>query len=141
MKKIKWLLLVPLLLFLVVSCAPDGNGNDVVGESLTQQINGGESVVDLSGQKFSEDASVNSGVVIKNGDFGGKTLTVNSGDVVLDNVQNVTLVISESVTSGTVTIKNSNGTSVSIVVKGGSSITICDSAITNVSVEKENATV
>ena len=141
MKKIKWLLLVPLLLFLVVSCAPDGNGNDVVGGSLTQQINGGESVVDLSGQKFSEDASVNSGVVIKNGDFGGKTLTVNSGDVVLDNVQNVTLVISESVTSGTVTIKNSNGTSVSIVVKGGSSITICDSAITNVSVEKENATV
>ena len=141
MKKIKWLLLVPLLLLLVVSCAPDGNGNDVVGGSLTQQINGGESVVDLSGQKFSEDASVNSGVVIKNGDFGGKTLTVNSGDVVLDNVQNVTLVISESVTSGTVTIKNSNGTSVSIVVKGGSSITICDSAITNVSVEKENATV
>lgn len=141
MKKIKWLLLVPLLLLLAVSCAPDGNGNDVTGGSLTQQINGGESVVDLSGQKFSEDASVNSGVVIKNGDFGGKTLTVNSGDVVLDNVQNVTLVISESVTSGTVTIKNSNGTSVSIVVKGGSSITICDSAITNVSVEKENATV
>lgn len=141
MKRFKWLLVVAAISLVAVSCSSGGDDDDDDRVSLTQQINGGENVVDLSGQKFSEDASVNSGVVIKNGDFGGKTLTVNSGDVVLDNVQNVTLVISESVTSGTVTIKNSNGTSVSIVVKGGSSITICDSAITNVSVEKENATV
>lgn len=141
MKRFKWLLVVAAISLVAVSCSSGGDDDDDDRVSLTQQINGGENVVDLSGQKFSEDASVNSGVVIKNGDFGGKTLTVNSGDVVLDNVQNVTLVISESVTSGTVTIKNSNGTSVSIVVKGGSSITIWDSAITNVSVEKENATV
>lgn len=141
MKRFKWLLVVAAISLVAVSCSSGGDDDDDDRVSLTQQINGGENVVDLSGQKFSEDAAVNSGVVIKNGDFGGKTLTVNSGDVVLDNVQNVTLVISESVTSGTVTIKNSNGTSVSIVVKGGSSITIWDSAITNVSVEKENATV
>ena len=141
MRRFKWLLVVAAISLVAVSWSSGGDDDDDGRVSLTQQINGGENVVDLSGQKFSEDASVNSGVVIKNGDFGGKTLTVNSGDVVLDNVQNVTLVISESVTSGTVTIKNSNGTSVSIVVKGGSSITIWDSAITNVSVEKENATV
>ena len=64
MKRFKWLLVVAAISLVAVSCSSGGDDDDDDRVSLTQQINGGENVVDLSGQKFSEDASVNSGVVI-----------------------------------------------------------------------------
>lgn len=138
MKRFQRLIFVAALALAAISCS--SGGDDDHGMSLTEQLNSG-TVVDLEGKSFSEDAAVNSAVTIKNGNFGGKTITVNSGNVVLDNVQNLKLVVSDNVTDGTVTIRNSKGSAVTVVVKGGSAITIQDSAVLNISVEKPNAAV
>lgn len=138
MKRFQRLIFVAALALAAISCS--SGGDDDHGMSLTEQLNSG-TVVDLEGKSFSEDAAVNSAVTIKNGNFGGKTITVNSGNVVLDNVQNLKLVVSDNVTDGTLTIRNSKGSAVTVVVKGGSAITIQDSAVLNISVEKPNAAV
>lgn len=138
MKKFLCLLLAASFIFAAVSCSSDGgsNGED---ESISSLINSGESTVDLAGKKITEDVSVDSVVTIKNADFGGKTLTINSRNVVLENVKNVSIIVSEKVKNASFTIKNSKDESISIVVKGGSSIVIKDSDVSNISVEGKDS--
>ena len=138
MKKFLCLFLAAAFAFAAVSCASDGGSDD--DNSISSLINNGGSTVDLSGKEIKEDVSVNSTVTIKNADFGGKTLTVNAANVVLENVKNVKIVVSEKVKSSSFTIKNGSG-EVSVVVKGGSSIVIKDSSVTSVSVEGTDASV
>ena len=138
MKKFVCLFLAAAFAFAAVSCASDGGSDD--DNSISSLINNGGSTVDLSGKEIKEDVSVNSTVTIKNADFGGKTLTVNAANVVLENVKNVKIVVSEKVKSSSFTIKNGSG-EVSVVVKGGSSIIIKDSSVTSVSVEGTDASV
>lgn len=138
MKKFVCLFLAVAFAFAAVSCASDGGSDD--DNSISSLINNGGSTVDLTGKEIKEDVSVNSTVTIKNADFGGKTLTVNAANVVLENVKNVKIVVSEKVKSSSFTIKNGSG-EVSVVVKGGSSIVIKDSSVTSVSVEGTDASV
>lgn len=138
MKKFVCLFLAAVFAFAAVSCASDGGSDD--DNSISSLINNGGSIVDLTGKEIKEDVSVNSTVTIKNADFGGKTLTVNAANVVLENVKNVKIVVSEKVKSSSFTIKGSNG-EVSVVVKGGSSIVIKNSSVTSVSVEGTDASV
>lgn len=136
MKKFLCLFLAAAFAFAAVSCASDGGSDD--DNSISSLINNGGSTVDLSGKEIKEDVSVNSTVTIKNADFGGNTLTVNAANVVLENVKNVKIVVSENVKSSSFTIKNGTGV-VSVVVKGGSSIVIKNSSVTSVSVEGTDA--
>lgn len=138
MKKFVCLFLAAAFAFAAVSCASDGGSDD--DNSISSLINNGGSTVDLTGKEIKEDVSVNSTVTIKNADFGGKTLTVNAANVVLENVKNVKIVVSEKVKSSSFTIKNGSG-EVSVVVKGGSSIVIKNSSVTSVSVEGNDASV
>lgn len=138
MKKFVCLFLAAAFAFAAVSCASDGGSDD--DNSISSLINNGGSIVDLTGKEIKEDVSVNSTVTIKNADFGGKTLTVNAANVVLENVKNVKIVVSENVKSSFFTIKNGSG-EVSVVVKGGSSIVIKNSSVTSVSVEGTDASV
>lgn len=138
MKKFVCLFLAAAFAFAAVSCASDGGSDD--DNSISSLINNSGSTVDLTGKEIKEDVSVNSTVTIKNADFGGKTLTVNAANVVLENVKNVKIVVSEKVKSSSFTIKNGSG-EVSVVVKGGSSIVIKDSSVTSVSVEGTDASV
>lgn len=138
MKKFLCLFLAAAFAFAAVSCASDGGSDD--DNSISSLINNGGSTVDLTGKEIKEDVSVDSTVTIKNADFGGNTLTVNAANVVLENVKNVKIVVSEKVKSSSFTIKGSNG-EVSVVVKGGSSIVIKDSTITSVSIEGADASV
>lgn len=138
MKKFVCLFLAAAFAFAAVSCASDGGSDD--DNSISSLINNGGSTVDLTGIEIKEDVSVNSTVTIKNADFGGKTLTVNAANVVLENVKNVKIVVSEKVKSSFFTIKNGSG-EVSVVVKGGSSIVIKNSSVTSVSVEGTDASV
>lgn len=138
MKKFVCLFLAAAFAFAAVSCASDGGSDD--DNSISSLINNSGSTVDLTGKEIKEDVSVNSTVTIKNADFGGKTLTVNAVNVVLENVKNVKIVVSEKVKSSSFTIKNGSG-EVSVVVKGGSSIVIKDSSVTSVSVEGTDASV
>lgn len=138
MKKFLCLFLAAAFVFAAVSCSSDGGSDD--DNSISSLINNGGSTVDLNGKEIKEDVSVDSTVTIKNADFGGNTLTVNAANVVLENVKNVRIVVSERVKTSSFTIKGSNG-DVSVVVKGGSSIVIKDSAITSVSIEGADASV
>lgn len=138
MKKFVCLFLAAAFAFAAVSCASDGGSDD--DNSISSLINNGGSTVDLTGIEIKEDVSVNSTVTIKNADFGGKTLTVDAANVVLENVKNVKIVVSEKVKSSSFTIKNGSG-EVSVVVKGGSSIIIKNSSVTSVSVEGADASV
>ena len=138
MKKFVCLFLAAAFAFAAVSCASDGGSDD--DNSISSLINNGGSTVDLTGIEIKEDVSVNSTVTIKNADFGGKTLTVNAANVVLENVKNVKIVVSEKVKSSSFTIKNGSG-EVSVVVKGGSSIIIKNSSVASVSVEGTDASV
>lgn len=138
MKKFLCLFLAAAFVFAAVSCSSDGGSDD--DDSISSLINNGGPTVDLTGKEIKEDVSVNSTVTIKNADFGGNTLTVNAANVVLENVKNVTIVVSEKVQSSSFTIKNGGG-EVSVVVKGGSSIVIKDSSVASVSVEGKNASV
>lgn len=136
MKKFVCLFLAAAFAFAAVSCASDGGSDD--DNSISSLINNSGSTVDLTGKEIKEDISVNSTVTIKNADFGGKTLTVNAANVVLENVKNVKIVVSEKVKSSSFTIKNGSG-EVSVVVKDGSSIVIKNSSVTSVSVEGTDA--
>lgn len=138
MKKFVCLFLAAAFAFAAVSCASDGGSDD--DNSISSLINNGGSTVDLTGKEIKEDVSVNSTVTIKNADFGGKTLTVNAANVVLENVKNVKIVVSKKVKSSFFTIKNGSG-EVSVVVEGGSSIIIKNSSVTSVSVEGADASV
>lgn len=138
MKKFLCLFLAAAFAFAAVSCASDGGSDD--DNSISSLINNSGSTVDLTGKEIKEDVSVNSTVTIKNADFGGKTLTVNAANVVLENVKNVKIVVSEKVKSSFFTIKNGSG-EVSVVVEGGSSIIIKNSSVTSVSVEGADASV
>lgn len=138
MKKFVCLFLAAAFAFAAVSCASDGGSDD--DNSISSLINNSGSTVDLTGKEIKEDVSVNSTVTIKNADFGGKTLTVNAANVVLENVKNVKIVVSKKVKSSFFTIKNGSG-EVSVVVEGGSSIVIKNSSVTSVSVEGTDASV
>lgn len=138
MKKFVCLFLAAAFAFAAVSCASDGGSDD--DNSISSLINNGGSTVDLTGKEIKEDVSVNSTVTIKNADFGGKTLTVNAANVVLENVKNVKIVVSEKVKSSSFTIKKGSG-EVSVVVKGGSSVIIKNSSVASVSVEGTDASV
>lgn len=138
MKKFVCLFLAAAFAFAAVSCASDGGSDD--DNSISSLINNGGSSVDLTGKEIKEDVSVNSTVTIKNADFGGKTLTVNAANVVLENVKNVKIVVSEKVKSSSFTIKDGSG-EVSVVVKGGSSVIIENSSVASVSVEGTDASV
>ena len=138
MKKFLCLFLAAAFAFAAVSCASDGGSDD--DNSISSLINNGGSTVDLDGKEIKEAVSVDSTVTIKNADFGGNTLTVNAANVVLENVKNVKIVVSEKVKSSSFTIKGGN-CKVSVVVRGGSSIVIKDSTITSVSIEGADASV
>lgn len=138
MKKFLCLFLAAAFAFAAVSCASDGGSDN--DDSISSLINNGGSTVDLTGKEIKEDVSVDSTVTIKNADFGGNTLTVNAANVVLEDVKNVRIVVSEKVKNSSFTIKNGSG-DVSVVVKGGSSIVIKGSAITSVSIEGADASV
>ena len=72
-------------------------------KTLTEQIDQAKNgTIDFEGAKFSEDASVDDTVTIKNLNMDGKTLTVSASGVVLENVNNATVVV----VGGEVTLKN-----------------------------------
>ena len=79
-----------------------GGGNPQVTKTLTEQIEDANGSIDFNGAKISEDASVDEKVTIKNLNMDGKTLTVYTSGVVLENVKNATVIVAD----GDVTLKN-----------------------------------
>lgn len=140
MKKLFLLGLLAFFTFGIISCNSEGfeeEREDVT--SLTSMLNADSSNIDLSTISCIEDASINKSKKISNGNFGGKTLTVNTNDVVLENVDNIVIVISE-VARGKITLINCSDVLV-ITIKGGEELKITDSSVKEINVNDDNSSI
>ena len=140
MKKLFLLGLLAFFTFGIISCNSEGfeeEREDVT--SLTSMLNADSSNIDLSTISCIEDASINKSKTISNGNFGGKTLTVNTNDVVLENVDNIVIVISE-VARGKITLINCSDVLV-ITIKGGEELKITDSSVKEINVNDDNSSI
>ena len=140
MKKLFLLGLLAFFTFGIISCNSEGfeeEREDVT--SLTSMLNADSSNIDLSTISCIEDASINKSKTISNGNFGGKTLTVNTNDVVLENVDNIVIVISE-VARGKITLINCSDVLV-ITIKGGEELSITDSSVKEINVNDDNSSI
>lgn len=140
MKKLFLLSLLAFFTFGIISCSSEGfeeEREDVT--SLTSMLNADSSNIDLSTISCIEDASINKSKTISNGNFGGKTLTVNTNDVVLENVDNIVIVISE-VARGKITLINCSDVLV-ITIKGGEELSITDSSVKEINVNDDNSSI
>ena len=140
MKKLFLLGLLAFFTFGIISCNSEGfeeEREDVT--SLTSMLNADSSNIDLSTISCIEDASINKSKTISNGNFGGKTLTVNTNDVVLENVDNIVIVISE-VARGKITLINCSDVLV-ITIKGGEELKITDSSVEEINVNDDNSSI
>lgn len=140
MKKLFLLGLLAFFTFGIISCNSEGfeeEREDVT--SLTSMLNADSSNIDLSTISCIEDASINKSKKISNGNFGGKTLTVNTNDVVLENVDNIVIVISE-VARGKITLRNCSDVLV-ITIKGGEELSITDSSVKEINVNDDNSSI
>lgn len=140
MKKLFLLSLLAFFTFGIISCNSEGfeeEREDIT--SLTSMLNADSSNIDLSTISCIEDASINKSKKISNGNFGGKTLTVNTNDVVLENVDNIVIVISE-VARGKITLINCSDVLV-ITIKGGEELNITDSSVKEINVNDDNSSI
>lgn len=140
MKKLFLLSLLAFFTFGIISCNSEGfeeEREDVT--SLTSMLNADSSNIDLSTISCIEDASINKSKKISNGNFGGKTLTVNTNDVVLENVDNIVIVISE-VARGKITLINCSDVLV-ITIEGGEELNITDSSVKEINVNDDNSSI
>ena len=140
MKKLFLLGLLAFFTFGIISCNSEGfeeEREDVT--SLTSMLNADSSNIDLSTISCIEDASINKSKKISNGNFGGKTLTVNTNDVVLENVDNIVIVISE-VARGKISLINCSDVLV-ITIKGGEELNITDSSVKEINVNDDNSSI
>ena len=140
MKKLFLLGLLAFFTFGIISCNSEGfeeEREDVT--SLTSMLNADSSNIDLSTISCIEDASINKSKKISNGNFGGKTLTVNTNDVVLENVDNIVIVISE-VARGKITLINCSDVLV-ITIEGGEELNITDSSVKEINVNDDNSSI
>lgn len=140
MKKLFLLSLLAFFTFGIISCSSEGfeeEREDIT--SLTSMLNADSSNIDLSTISCIEDASINKSKKISNGNFGGKTLTVNTNDVVLENVDNIVIVISE-VARGKITLINCSDVLV-ITIKGGEELNITDSSVKEINVNDDNSSI
>lgn len=137
----KKLFLLSLLAFFTVgifSCST----NDMETEepmSLTAYLNENSSDIDLSEITCNEDAEINKSKKISNGNFNGKTLTINSGNVTLENVQNIVIVISEDAV-GCINIKNCSEIII-ITIEGADELKVADSEVKEIDVKEDNSSV
>lgn len=140
MKKLFLLGLLAFFTFGIISCSSEGfeeEREDIT--SLTSMLNADSSNIDLSTISCIEDASINKSKKISNGNFCGKTLTVNTNDVVLENVDNIVIVISE-VARGKITLINCSDVLV-ITIKGGEELNITDSSVKEINVNDDNSSI
>lgn len=140
MKKLFLLSLLAFFTFGIISCSSEGfeeEREDIT--SLTSMLNADSSNIDLSTISRIEDASINKSKKISNGNFGGKTLTVNTNDVVLENVDNIVIVISE-VARGKITLINCSDVLV-ITIEGGEELNITDSSVEEINVNDDNSSI
>lgn len=140
MKKLILLGLTALFTFGIISCSAmefEEEREDFT--SLTTILNEDSSNIDLSTISCIEDASINKSKKISNGNFNGKTLTVNTNDVVLENVDNIVIVISE-VARGKVSLINCSDVLV-ITIKGGEELNIKDSSVKEINVNDDNSSI
>lgn len=138
MKKLFLLSLLALFTVGIFSCSTNGMETEEP-MSLTAYLNENSSDIDLSEITCNEDAEINKSKKISNGNFNGKTLTINSGNVTLENVQNIVIVISEDAV-GCINIKNCSEIII-ITIKGADELKVADSEVKEIDVKEDNSSI
>ncbi len=141
-KMVKVALLTSMVMSLFfTSCSSGGGSDSTTPQKAEDLLKGTDSVVDLSGADLGSEKEfkVTSGKTIKNFDFEGKTLIISSDDVILDNISNVVIVITDNVNdefslTGCKDIQK-------ITIEGGSIVLVKDSKINDFEVKKDNVSV
>ena len=137
MKKLLPILLVAVLVLL--GCQQAVQSEETL--TVASMINSSQGEVDLSGVTCNEDVTVTKAVKIKNGDFNGKTLTINVSGVTLENAKNVNVVVAEAVGDGDFTVTASDITSFKVLGGGANSIHVKDTKVSEIFVAKDNVRV
>ncbi len=138
MKKLFLLSLLALFTVGIFSCSTNGMETEDP-MSLTAYLNENSSDIDLSEITCNEDAEINKSKKISNGNFNGKTLTINSGNVTLENVQNIVIVISEDAV-GCINIKNCSEIII-ITIEGADELKVADSEVKEIDVKEDNSSI
>ncbi len=138
MKKLFLLSLLALFTVGIFSCSTNGMETEDP-MSLTAYLNENSSDIDLSEITCNEDAEINKSKKISNGNFNGKTLTINSGNVTLENVQNIVIVISEDAV-GCINIKNCSEIII-ITIEGADELKVADSEVKEINVNDDNSSI
>ena len=118
-----------------------GGGDTVVEDkrNLTQKISDATGTADFNGSTIAEDAVVSKKITIKNLKMDGKTLTINSTGVELENVEDAIIILAQS--SGTDSVKLTNCKNIiTLKVENGSTnnLTIDASHIESIQIENGN---
>lgn len=138
MKKLFLLSLLALFTVGIFSCSTNGMETEEP-MSLTAYLNENSSDIDLSEITCNEDAEINKSKKISNGNFNGKILTINSGNVTLENVQNIVIVISEDAV-GCINIKNCSEIII-ITIEGADELKVADSEVKEIDVKEDNSSI
>ena len=149
MKK-KWLFLLLIAITLVFTGCPELTGllDKDTEETLTELINKDSSDVDLQNAVIDENVTINVAKKISNADFSGKTITIPTSGVVLDNIKNANIVVtdavsrnvSRSVGNKSITIQNCPNI-ISIDIKVQVTIAIEDSEVESLTINAANSSV
>lgn len=111
--------------------------------NLAQKIAAANGSLDLGGAIYAENVYLDKqNFTLKNGNLGGKILTVTKSGVVLENISNAKIVVDESVGDGDFTMKGCKDV-VKLTVNGGgaNSIHIADSEVQSLAAGKANVRV
>ena len=111
--------------------------------NLAQKIAAANGTLDLGGAIYEENVYLDKeNFTLKNGNLGGKILTVTKSGVVLENISNARIVVDESVGDGDFTMKGCTNV-VKLTVNGGgaNSIHIADSEVQSLAAGKANVRV
>lgn len=111
--------------------------------NLAQKIAAANGALDLGGAIYAENVYLDKeNFTLKNGNLGGKILTVTKSGVILENISNARIVVDESVGDGDFTMKGCTNV-VKLTVNGGgaNSIHIADSEVQSLAAGKANVRV
>ncbi|MBR1404854.1 MAG: leucine-rich repeat protein [Treponema sp.] len=120
-KKFLFLMSTLALVGSFMACSDDSTQSST-DTSVTTQINSASGDVDLKNATISENVIINRACTVSNAKFSGKTITVNVTGVTLNNISDAVVVAAAGIESGSLIIKDSDITTLTVLGGGSNSI-------------------
>ena len=120
-KKFLFLMSTLALVGSFMACSDDSTQSST-DTSVTTQINSASGDVDLKNATINETVTINRACTVSNAKFSGKTITVNVTGVTLNNISDAVVVAAAGIESGSLIIKDSDITTLTVLGGGSNSI-------------------